>query len=178
MITAERFARGRTFDEYVTYVGSPENLAREAFGGVYHADGGSTGGPRRDNSAIFRDRYAKAALTDRQAAAIRWLAAKPNGPAKILVISEDWSSDCRRDVPALAHLAEAGGLELRIFNRDGDRQPKDGRPGCWLPVWKKVMPGSWLMASVCIECTKHSWPASAAVCGMSSESQMPSWALA
>jgi hypothetical protein len=128
VITAERFAKGRTFDEYVTYVGSPENLAREAFGGVYHADGGSTGGPRRDNSAIFRDRYAKAALTDRQAAAIKWLAAQPNGPAKILVISEDWSSDCRRDLPYLARLAEAGGLELRIFTRDQDRMLREGLP--------------------------------------------------
>ena len=27
------------------------------------------------------------------------IAAQPDGPAKILVISEDWSSDCRRDVP-------------------------------------------------------------------------------
>jgi hypothetical protein len=128
MVTAERFAKGRTFDEYVTYVGSPENLAREAFGGVYHADGGSTGGPRRDNSAIFRDRYAKATLTDRQAAAIKWLAAQPNGPAKILVISEDWSSDCRRDLPYLARLAEAGGLEMRIFNRDGKKILGQRRP--------------------------------------------------
>jgi hypothetical protein len=37
------------------------------------------------------------------------------------VISEDWSSDCRRDVPVLARLAEAGGLQLRIFNRDGKK---------------------------------------------------------
>jgi hypothetical protein len=37
----------------------------------------------------------------------------------MLVISEEWSSDCRRDVPMLARLAEAGGLELRIFTRDG-----------------------------------------------------------
>jgi hypothetical protein len=128
LVTAERFAKGRTFDEYVSYVGSPENLAREAFGGAYHADGGSTGGPRKDNSAIFRERYAKARLTEQQASAIRWLAAKPNGPAKILVISEDWSSDCRRDLPYLQRLAEAGGLEMRIFNRDGTRILGTRRP--------------------------------------------------
>jgi hypothetical protein len=40
---------------------------------------------------------------------------------KVLVISEEWSSDCRRDVPMLARLAEAGGLELRIFPRDGQK---------------------------------------------------------
>src|SRR5512145_351158 len=118
VITPERFSRGMTFEEYVRYTGSPENLAREAWGG-YVADGGSMPTARKDNSAVFRERYAAARLTDEQAAAIRWLAAQPGGPAKILMISEDWSSDCRRDVPMMARLAEAGGLELRIFNRDG-----------------------------------------------------------
>ncbi len=109
------------------YTGSSENLAREAFGS-YYPDGGSIGAARRDNSAVFRERYARARLTDHQAAAIKWLAAQPDGPAKILVVSEDWSSDCRRDVPMLARLAEAGGLELRIFNRDGKKILGTRRP--------------------------------------------------
>jgi len=46
---------------------------------------------------------------------------QPDGPAKVLMISEEWSSDCRRDVPIVGRLAEAGGLELRIFPRDGDK---------------------------------------------------------
>jgi hypothetical protein len=127
VVTAERFAQGRTFDEYVKYIGSPENLAREAFGS-YYPDAGARGAPRRDNSAIFRERYARARLTDSQTAAIRWLAAQPGGPTNILVISEDWSSDCRRDVPMLARLAEAGELALRIFNRDGQRVLWQRRP--------------------------------------------------
>ena len=127
VVTAARFAKGRTFDEYVKYVGSPENLAREGFAS-YHPDAGSIGGPRKDNSAVFRERYAKAKLADYQVAAIKWLAAQPDGPAKILVISEDWSSDCRRDVPVLQRLAEAGGLELRIFNRDGKKILDRRRP--------------------------------------------------
>ena len=77
---------------------------------------------------MFRERYARARLSDHQAAAIKWLAAQPGGPAKILVISEDWSSDCRRDLPWLARLAEAGGLELRIFNRDGRKVLGTRRP--------------------------------------------------
>ena len=32
VVTAERFATGLTFDEYVRYAGSPENLEREAGG--------------------------------------------------------------------------------------------------------------------------------------------------
>src|SRR5262245_28351513 len=120
-VTRERFARGMTFQQYVTYASSPENLAREGFGGRYLPDAGSVGGPRADQSAILRERYARARLSDGQPSAIRWLAAQPEGPAKLLVISEDWSSDCRRDVPVLARLAEAGGLEMRIFNRDGKK---------------------------------------------------------
>jgi hypothetical protein len=126
-VTPERFARGMTFEQYVAYTATPENLAREAWGG-YFPDSGSIATQRKDNSGVFRERYARARLADHQTAAIKWLAAQPNGPAKILVISEDWSSDCRRDVPMLARLAEAGGLELRIFNRDGKKILSTRRP--------------------------------------------------
>jgi thioredoxin family protein len=118
VVTAGRYASGMTFDQYVSYVGTPENLAREA----------SMGGQRRDWSGYLRTAYERARLTDHQTAAIRWLASQPNGPAKILVIAEEWSSDCRRDVPVLARLAEAGGLELRIFRRDGKRFSGSHRP--------------------------------------------------
>jgi len=127
VVTPERFARGRTFDEYVKYAGSPENLAREAWGG-YFPDSGSMPTARKDNSAVFRERYARARLTDYQTAAIRWLVAQPGGPAKVMAISEDWSSDCRRDLPMVARLAEAGGLEFRIFNRDGKKILGTRRP--------------------------------------------------
>ena len=127
VVTPERFAQGRTFEQYVAYTGSAENLQREAWGG-YHPDAGSLPAPRKDNSAVFRERYARTRLADHQVAAVTWLASQPDGPARILVISEDWSSDCRRDVPALARLAEAGGLELRIFNRDGKKILGTRRP--------------------------------------------------
>jgi hypothetical protein len=113
-----------TFDEYVGFVGSPENLGREGF----DIRRFSRVLPRVDWSGYLRERHAKARLGDDQAAAIRWLAAQPGGPAKVLVVSEDWSSDCRRDVPYLARLAEAGGLELRIFTRDGDTMLMKGLP--------------------------------------------------
>jgi len=120
VVTPGRFAKGMTFDEYVTFTGSPENLAREGF----DVRRFSVARPRLDWSGYLRARYAKARLSGHQAAAIQWLVAQPGGPAKILVIAEDWSSDCRRDVPYLARLAEAGGLELRIFLRDGDAMMK------------------------------------------------------
>ena len=123
-MTPERFATGMTFDDYVKLIGSPENLGREGF----DIRRFSLVRPRVDWSGYLRERYAKARLTDDQTAAIRWLAAQPGGPAKIMVLSEDWSSDCRRDVPYLARLAEAGGLELRIFVRDGERMLLEGLP--------------------------------------------------
>ena len=163
VVTPERFARGMTFDQYVKYTGSPENLAREAFGS-YFPDGGSISAARRDNSAVFRERYARARLSDQQVAAIKWLAAQPDGPAKILVVSEDWSSDCRRDVPMLARLAEAGGLELRIFNRDGkkilgQRRPDpaahpDGNHDIMLEFLNAKESGEWASVPVVVIYTK------------------------
>ena len=123
-MTPERFARGLRFDDYLAYIGSPENLAREGF----DVRRFSLTRPRIDWSGYLRERYARARLTDDQAAAVAWLAAQPGGPAKIAVIAEDWSSDCRRDLPYLARLAEAGGLELRIFLRDGETMLRKGLP--------------------------------------------------
>src|SRR5262245_38929539 len=123
-MTPERFARGMTFDEYVRCSGSLANLAREGF----DIRRFSLVRPRVDWSGYLRERHARARLSPEQAAAIRWLAAQPEGPAKVAVISEDWSSDCRRDVPYLARLAEVGGLELRIFARDGEAMLRKGLP--------------------------------------------------
>jgi hypothetical protein len=118
VVTPERFAAGMTFDRYVAYVGSPENLRRE----------GSQGDVRKDWSGFLRKAYETAHLSDAQVQAWRWLASRGDGPAKILVISEEWSSDCRRDVPMLAKIADTAGLELRIFPRDGERYSRAHTP--------------------------------------------------
>jgi hypothetical protein len=99
-----------TFDEYVSYIGTPENLQREA-----------SGGPRTDRSGFFRAAFDTLRLSADQTAALKWLVAQPRGPARMLAISEDWSSDCRRDVPTFARMAAETGMELRIFNRDGQK---------------------------------------------------------
>src|SRR5437762_13920280 len=83
VVTPQRFAKGMTFVQYLKYAGSPENLAREAFGS-YVPDGGSLGAPRKDNSAILRERYARARLTEEHTTAVKWLVAQPSGPAKLL----------------------------------------------------------------------------------------------
>jgi hypothetical protein len=119
VVTPARYASGMTFEQYLAYIASPENLGRE---------GSATGEARRDWSGWMRSWYDSLRLSDAQTAAIRWLAAQAEGPRRILAISEEWSSDCRRDVPMLQRLAEAGGLELRIFRRDGQRFGRSQRP--------------------------------------------------
>jgi hypothetical protein len=110
-ITPERFAEGMTFDEYVAHIGTPENLQREATGG----------GKRRDYSHFFAEAFRNSRLTEYQIEALTRLASMRGGPAKLVVISEDWSSDCRRDVPIFARIAAVTGMELRIFPRDGQK---------------------------------------------------------
>ena len=123
-MTPERFAKGMLFADWVAFTGSPANLSREGF----DIRRFSLVKPRLDWSGYLRERSAGARLTDAQAAAVKWLAAQPGGPAKIAVIAEDWSSDCRRDLPYLARLADAGGLEMRVFVRDGEKTLMKGLP--------------------------------------------------
>src|SRR5213080_3888190 len=106
MVSAERFAKGMTFEQYVRFAATPENLAREG-----------SRGPRKDFSGYLRTAYDAARLSPAHEAAWTWLVAQPGGPARVLAISEEWSSDCRRDIPVLAKLADTVGLDLRIFTR-------------------------------------------------------------
>jgi len=117
MVDAARFAKGMTFSQYVQYVGTPENLKREG-----------SQAPRKDFSDFLRQAYEAIRLSPAHEAAWKWLVAQPDGPAKVLAISEEWSSDCRRDIPLLAKLADTGGLELRIFPRDGQTSARGPKP--------------------------------------------------
>ncbi len=117
MVTAARFAKGMTFPQYVQYVATPENLKRE---------GSQT--PRRDWSEYLRKAYDAIRVSPAHEAAWKWLVAQHEGPAKALAISEEWSSDCRRDIPLLARLADTVGLEIRIFTRDGETMGRGPKP--------------------------------------------------
>ena len=133
MVSAARYAKGMTFPQYVQYAGSPENLERE---------GSQT--PRRNWSDYLRQAYEAAKLSPAHEAAWKWLRAQPEAPAKALAISEEWSSDCRRDIPLLAKLADATGMELRIFTRDGRTMARGPKP-------EADSPNADLMA----ECLNH-----------------------
>ena len=118
MVSRERFTQGMTFDEYVKFISTPENLRRQ----------GSFNRPRKDYGDFFRKAYEATRLTGDQQDALKWINAQPGAPANVLVISEDWSSDCRRDVPVIAKLASTAGWELRIFTRDADTMTSTPMP--------------------------------------------------
>ena len=92
VVTPERFGQGMTYAEYMDSI--------------------------KVNKARFEEYYASVSLGAGAAAALRELAGADGGPARMMVIGEDWCGDVVRELPALARVAEAAGLELRIFPRD------------------------------------------------------------
>jgi len=92
VVTPERYSQG--FD-YPSYMGQIKvNKAR--FEGFYD---GFTVSP--EDTAFFKE-----------------LVSRPNGPAKMMVIGEDWCGDVIRGLPVLAKVAEAAGIPISIFPRD------------------------------------------------------------
>ncbi len=103
VVTPERFNSGRTYDDYLAYIGSDENLAREAPGGR----------PRQNNTERFQKNWDEFEITDEEAARLQALP-----KLKMLVIGEDWCPDVFRGSPALGKIAACAGWEARFFQRD------------------------------------------------------------
>ena len=91
VVTPERFQQGFSYSAYIDQI--KVNKAR--FEGFYEFQ-----------------------VKPEDAAALKELVARPNGPAKMLVLGEDWCGDVIRGMPMLARVAEAAGLEMSIFPRD------------------------------------------------------------
>jgi thiol-disulfide isomerase/thioredoxin len=92
VVTRDRFDSGLTYDEYV--------------------------GRIQRNRQKFEFNYRETALRDDDASAFRELASREGGPAKVLALGEDWCPDVFRGLPVMARVAEAAGMELRVFPRD------------------------------------------------------------
>lgn len=92
VVTPERFAQGLTYEEYIRQI----QVNRDQFQHFYE-----TFQLRPEDEAFFRE-------------ATR----HPRGPAKVLALAEDWCPDVYRGLPVMARIAEAAGMELRIFPRD------------------------------------------------------------
>jgi thiol-disulfide isomerase/thioredoxin len=70
------------------------------------------------NRAKFEYNYDETRLADDDVRVFRELASRPDGPARVLALGEDWCPDVFRGLPVMARIAEAAGMELRIFSRD------------------------------------------------------------
>jgi len=92
VVTPERFAQGQPYDEWLE--GIDRNLER------------------------FNENYEGTTVSDEDARALKELVQRPDGPAKCLALGEAWCPDVFRGLPVIAKLAEATGIELRVFFRD------------------------------------------------------------
>ncbi len=92
VVTPQRFSKGFSYAGYIAQI--------------------------KVNKARFDAFYAGLQLKTEDAILFQDLASRPDGPAKMLVLGEDWCGDVVRGLPVLARVAEAAGLEMRIFPRD------------------------------------------------------------
>ncbi len=92
VVTAKRFAQGQTYEEWAQAIDR--------------------------NQARFAENYEGTLVSDDDARALRELVARPNGPARCLALGEAWCPDVFRGLPVMAKVAEASGIELRVFFRD------------------------------------------------------------
>ncbi len=73
------------------------------------------------NQKRFEENYGATTVSAEDTTALKELMAKPGGPAKIMVIGEDWCPDVFRGLPVFQRMAEATGMELRMFMRDQNK---------------------------------------------------------
>lgn len=70
------------------------------------------------NRDKFEHNYGNSVLTESDIVFFRSVAHRPQGPRKLLAIAEAWCGDVYRELPTAVRIAEATGMELRIFLRD------------------------------------------------------------
>jgi hypothetical protein len=92
VVTSARFAQGLTYADF---------LAKAAI-----------------NHDKFDKNYQSVPLTEEDLSFFRKAAAVPHGPAKILALAEAWCGDVYRELPTMVRIAEATGMDLRVFPRD------------------------------------------------------------
>ncbi len=92
VVTPERFSQGFSYPNYMDQI--------------------------KVNKARFEGFYNGLTLSSEDTAFFKELAQRPDGPAKMLVLGEDWCGDVIRGLPVLARIAEAAGIPISIFPRD------------------------------------------------------------
>ena len=91
-VTAERFGSGFTYAEYIAQI----NVNKDRFEQFYEM-----GEISQEDIKFFQEAVSA-----------------PSGSTKMLVLGEDWCPDVYRGMPVMARLAEASGMEMRVFPRD------------------------------------------------------------
>jgi hypothetical protein len=94
VVTPERFAQGLTYADYLGRV----KVNRDKFDQYYN------------NFQVATD----------AAEALRRLAQHPKGPAKMLILGEEWCPDVFRGMPTAVRMAEVVGMEVRVFPSDSN----------------------------------------------------------
>ena len=92
VITPERFAQGLTWADFLANA--------------------------KVNRDKFEHNYNNPVLTQDDLLFFREASQRPDGPRKLLAIAEAWCGDVYRELPTAVRIAEATGMELRIFLRD------------------------------------------------------------
>ena len=70
------------------------------------------------NRDKFEHNYQNPVLTQEDLLFFRNACERPDGPRKLLAIAEAWCGDVYRELPTAVRIAEASGMDLRIFLRD------------------------------------------------------------
>jgi hypothetical protein len=83
--------------------------------GLRYADFLAQATVNRDKFELY---YKESPLSAEDISFFKKAAALPNGPAKILALAEAWCGDVYRELPTVARIAEATGMDLRVFLRD------------------------------------------------------------
>ena len=83
--------------------------------GLRYADFVARATVNRDKFELY---YNDSPLSADDTSFFKRAAALPNGPAKILALAEAWCGDVYRELPTVARIAEATGMDLRVFLRD------------------------------------------------------------
>ena len=91
VITAQRYAQGFTFGDYLKSIG--------------------------ENRSRFDPHISAFKLAAADAQSFKDIVKKV-GAVKVVAIGEDWCPDVHRGLPIMAKIAEASGMDLRFFPRD------------------------------------------------------------
>lgn len=92
VVTKDRFDSGLTWKQYLDHI--------------------------KRNTKKFQYNYDQTDVSAEDAAAFKRLTESAKGPARVLALGEDWCPDVFRGLPVMARIAEAAGMDLRIFPRD------------------------------------------------------------